>query len=589
MGEALMRVRQLEISHYRGIEDLKWSIPKDRGLICLVGPGDSGKSTLLDALNLVLGDRWNPAIADTDFFNCDSSSPIVIRCVVSGLPASLLKDSAFGLWLSGIEDSGALLQDPIDGTDAALIVQVRIDETLEPVWTVERVEGDYEGVPLKSGQRREFATFKVDDRIDPHLRWTRTSALGRISAGSGTSNAMALANRAAREAIACYVDPNLHDLTERVQTKLNKLGCGSFQDIHPGLDTSLSSSSGNLALYESKTPLTNYGLGSKRLAALAVQQLASVNKAILLVDEIEHGLEPHRLVRLLQYLLSDASYSQVFVTTHSPVAVEQASTENLAVVRNDAGSASVHFLPDGQGTALRMRRLRPSSFLARRIIVTEGKTEEGIVLEVMDRTDADRLAIGLSIAAGEGTVVQDGQGGSDAALRAKALKELGYATALMLDNDDRTVDKAVAEAEAAGVVIVRWAVGKKTEDQLVASLDAQGLSSLLKLGTSVRHTEATVMNDLRAAGLPPQHQSLFVGEWLADDKLDLETARQVVSEAMSGSKWFKSLDASRLLGSWIMDHLDDFSDNTFITVIAALKAFIYLESDAAPEAADGDA
>lgn len=584
-----MRIRQLEIDHFRGIKRLKWCIPKDRKFVCVIGPGDSGKSTLLDAIDLALGDRWNPAIADTDFYDSDVSSPIVIKCVVSDLPGSLLKDSSFGLWLSGLEDSGALHQDPVDGADSALIVQLRVDETLEPIWTIERVNDDDDSAALRSGQRREFATFKLDDRIDSHLRWTRTSALGRISAPDNSAgNAMALASRAAREAIACHVDPNLCALTARVQAKLNEVGCGVFQDIQPGLDTSLSSSAGNLALYESKTPLTNYGLGSKRLAGLAVQQLAAANKSILLIDEIEHGLEPHRLVRLLQYLRSDASYSQVFVTTHSPVVVEQASTDNLAILRNDSGTASMHFLPDDKGTTLRLRRSRPSSFLGRRIIVTEGRTEEGMLLELIRRSDTARLALGKSVAAGEGTVVQDGEGGSEALLRAKALTELGYAVAVFLDNDDRTVDNAVKKAEGAGVVVARWAPGNSTEGQLAASLDVQGLSSLLQLGIAIRNTAATVLNDLEIAGLPEDSGSLSVEEWIASGDLDLEAARQVIASAMTTGGWLKTVDAGKSLGAWIMDHLDDFTDSTLPNMVTALQAFIYPETDQASKDAGGD-
>lgn len=583
-----MRIRQLEIDHFRGIKHLKWSIPKDREFVCVIGPGDSGKSTLLDAIDLALADRWNPAIADTDFFDSDVSSPIVIKCVVSDLPGSLLKESSLGLCLSGIEDSGVLHQDPIDGTDAALIVQLRIDETLEPAWTIERVDGS-DSTVLRSPHRREFATFKVDHRIDAHLRWTRTSALGRISATDhSASNAMALASRAAREAIACLEDANLCALTTRVQAKLNEVGCGVFESIQPGLDTSLSSSGGNLALYESGIPLTNYGLGSKRLAGLAVQQLAAANKAILLIDEIEHGLEPHRLVRLLQYLQSDASYSQVFVTTHSPVAVEQASTENLAILRNDSGTALMRFLPDDKGTTLRLRRSRPSSFLGRRIVVTEGRTEEGLLLELIRRTDMARLALGQSVAAGEGTVVQDGEGGSEAPIRAKALTELGYAVAVFLDNDDRTVDSSVKKAQGAGVVVARWAEGNNTEKQLAASLDAQGLSSLLQLGIAVRNTEATVLNDLRIAGLPDGTCSSSVDEWIADGALDLATARQVISNAMASAGWFKTVDAGKSLGEWILDHLDDFIDSTVPDMVRTLQAFIYPDSDREPKDAGGD-
>lgn len=583
-----MRIRRLKISNFRGIRTLDWRIPKDRNFVCLVGPGDGGKSSVLDAIHLVLGDRWNPVLADTDFHGSDVASPIVIRCVVSDLPKSLGKESALGLWLSGVDDDGEVYQDPVDGTAPCVIVQVQVDETLEPMWTVERLDAS-DSRDLRATQRREFATFKVDERIDAHLRWTRTSALGRISgADNSTGNAMALASRAARDAIAGLEDEKLDELTTLVQAELNRVASGSFHAVRAGLDTSLSSSGGHLALYESSIPLTNYGLGSRRLAGLAVQQLAAANKAILLADEIEYGLEPHRLVRLLHSLKSDVSYSQVFVTTHSPVAVEQAATESLAVLRNDSGAASISFLPDGTGTTLRMRRSRPSSFLGRRIIVTEGRTEEGLLLALIARNDAARMIDGESVAAGEGVVIQDGEGGAEAAIRAKCLGELGYAAAIFIDNDDRSADAKVAAAEASGVVVIRWAVGNCTERQLVESLDSPGLTSLLELGVQVRNTERTVLDDLKASGLPLDISTLDVDKWIEGGSVDLADATGFISDAMCSSSWFKTLDASTALGNWLLDHMGDFTDDTIQKTTDALVDFIYPPVIAEPSNVEAD-
>ena len=582
-----MRIRQVEITNFRGIKKMCWSIPKDRKLICLIGPGDSGKSSILDAIYLTLGDRWNPSISDTDFYETDVTLPIIIRCVVSDLPMNLIKDSAFGLNLSGIDDSGTLHQDPIDGTEPALIVQLRIDETLEPAWSIERLNRNH-SINIGSKLRREFATFKVDDRTDVHLRWTRTSALGRISASSGSAgNAMAVASRAAREAIAQNNDENLNKLTAQVQDKLNEVGSGSFCSIQAGLDTSLSSTGGNLALYESKVPLTNYGLGSKRLAGLGVQQLAASGKSILLLDEIEHGLEPHRLVRLIQYVQTDPTYSQVFVTTHSPVAVEQSSTDNLTVVQNNAGAVTVKFLPEDSKT-LRLRRSRPSSFLGRRVVVVEGKTEEGFVLELIHMEDEQRMIKGQAVAAGIGSVVQDGQGGSEVPLRAVALLELGYRVAMFLDNDDSRIDKHVSKAAELGAKVVRWSNGNNTEQQITTSLNISGLSSLLELGVEVRSTQQTVLNDLKAAGLPNEVASLDVSKWVEDGHVSIEKAKQIIAQAMIDTQWFKLVDSGKLLGAWVLEHRGDFNDAIVGNVIDSLKTFVYEETNE-PLTSEGDA
>jgi putative ATP-dependent endonuclease of OLD family len=88
----------------------------------------------------------------------------------------------------------------------------------------------------------------------------------------------------------------------------------------------------------------SYGL-ARRLAGTTTQEMASEDKAIILIDEIEHGLEPHRLVHLLKHLRSDDRPAQVFATTHSPVAVEQLSSSDLAVVRANQGHVTAAFIP----------------------------------------------------------------------------------------------------------------------------------------------------------------------------------------------------------------------------------------------------
>jgi hypothetical protein len=572
-----MIIRNIEISNFRGIKELRWSIPKNKSLICLIGPGDSGKSSILEAIYLTLGDRWNPSISDTDFYKSDVTSPIVIRCTISDLSSKLLKESSLGLCLSGIDDDGKLYQDPIDGTESALIVQLRIDDSLEPTWTVERLNGE-NSTNVSSVLRREFATFKIDDRTDVHLRWTRTSALGRISpTDSSTGNAMAQASRAAREAIASYSDETLNALTSQVQEKLNEVGCGAFCSVHAGLDTSLSATGGNLALYEFNVPLTNYGLGSKRLAGLAIQQLAASGKSILILDEVEQGLEPHRLVRLIRYIQADRTYSQVFITTHSPVAVEQASTDNLAVAQNVDGKVTVNFLPEDTRT-LQLRRSRPSSFLGRRVIITEGKTEEGLVVSLINKEDQQRLATGKTVAAGLGLVVQDGQGGSEVPLRAEAMINLGYSVAMFLDNDVREIDQNVNSAAKLGAKTIRWDVGRNTETQIAKSLSIAGLSSLLVVGVEIRNTQQTVLNDLRAAGLPSGINSLDIESWLKGGLIAEDAARQIIASAMVDSKWFKLVDNGKMLGSWIFDNMAFFQDTTMLDILASLKSFIYQET-----------
>jgi len=84
-----------------------------------------------------------------------------------------------------------------------------------------------------------------------------------------------------------HENSSLSELAVKVQERANKIGGGRFCDVRPGLDTSRSSMGAAPALYEDAIPLTSYGLGSRRLASLAVQQLAAGLRWVAVVDELD--------------------------------------------------------------------------------------------------------------------------------------------------------------------------------------------------------------------------------------------------------------------------------------------------------------
>lgn len=90
----MARIRRLEIRNFRSIKTLDWA--PSPGINCLIGPGDSGKSTILDAIDLCLGARRSISIADTDFYELVVSEPIVITVTLGDLSEELLSLDAYG-------------------------------------------------------------------------------------------------------------------------------------------------------------------------------------------------------------------------------------------------------------------------------------------------------------------------------------------------------------------------------------------------------------------------------------------------------------------------------------------------------------
>jgi len=119
--------------------------------------------------------------------------------------------------------------------------------------------------------------------------------------------------------------------------------------------------------------------------------------SICIIDELEYGLEPYRIIRLLDALgakQNDQS-QQVFLTTHSPVVLRELSSVQLHAVRVHRETVRVVVVdgieqsaerktttndvyPLGESDAAQ-KTLRADAFLALSVIVCEGKTEIGVV------------------------------------------------------------------------------------------------------------------------------------------------------------------------------------------------------------------
>jgi ABC-type transporter Mla maintaining outer membrane lipid asymmetry ATPase subunit MlaF len=102
---------------------------------------------------------------------------------------------------------------------------------------------------------------------------------------------------------------------------------------------SVSFGDGAISLHsEAGIPLRNLGTGSSRLLIAGLHRAAAALASIVPVDEIEYGLEPHRLTRLLNSLGSKEKSLplQAFITTHSPVTLRELAGSQLFVLRNEA-------------------------------------------------------------------------------------------------------------------------------------------------------------------------------------------------------------------------------------------------------------
>ncbi|MBM1197640.1 ATP-dependent nuclease [Pseudomonas weihenstephanensis] len=485
----MARIRKLEIQNFRSIQQLSWS--PSPGFNCLIGPGDSGKSTILDAIELCLGAKRSAPFGDNDFYNLNVNAPITISITLGDLPDDLINLDSYGDFLRGFDAvSGAIEDEPRFGIETVLTQRLIVHSDLEPLWGLFSNRAEQQGVErnLSWKDRSRIAPARIGSFANTNLSWSRNSILNRLTdERPALGEALANAAREARNNFGAQAGEQLQQPLQIVTETAQNLGVpvGAFAqallDAH-----SVSIGDGAIALHnEQGIPLRSLGTGSSRLLVAGLQRRAAEAASIALVDEVEFGLEPHRLVRFMDSLGGKEPQPplQVFLTTHSPVALRELSGNQLFVVRAQIGFHEVRqagITDDVQSTL----RADPEAFLAKRIIVCEGASEVGLMRGLDQFWGAQRLP---SFLATGGAYVNVSGGSTDNCyLRGSALLSLGYQVFVIVDAD-KPPTPAVRDAfHFAGGQSATWGQGRALEDELFLSLSDLAIDALLAKALEVR-------------------------------------------------------------------------------------------------------
>src|SRR5690606_8967127 len=152
---------------------------------------------------------------------------------------------------------------------------------------------------------------RIGNYANANLSWTRGSVLNRLTEERvDLGSELARAGRTARTTFGAQAGQQLASTLQVVTKTASDLGVpvGARAQALLVAD-SVSIGDGAIALHrETGMPLRSLGTGFSRLLVAGLQRAAATAATVALVDEVEYGLEPHRLMRLLDSLgAKDAS------------------------------------------------------------------------------------------------------------------------------------------------------------------------------------------------------------------------------------------------------------------------------------------
>ncbi len=567
-----MRIRHLKIGSFRGIRELDWTIPDSR-VLCLVGRGDTRKSTLLEAVRRLFHPHWNLSFDDADFYQCRPENPVLIEAVLGDLPDEFRDLEKYGHWLSGWDvATGSRVEDPGEGLEDALRVRLSVGDDLEPIWSVIK-DDETAGMRFKTVDRAMVSVSLIGVASDRQLTWSRGSILSQLTETQNINSSLAGAARAAKAALETRraEDLNAFDaVATMAETTARALGVSVGTSFNAHLDTdAINVRLAGLALHDGDIPLRLLGLGSKRMLTIGMQKQALLAPHITLFDEVEVGLEPHRIARLLKHLKDDTS-GQYFLTTHSPVVLRELTIADLHVVHCNAGRVKVVEANKPGISDIMQGKIRSGAeaFLAPNIIVCEGATEVGF-LRGLDSHWSDTR--GLEAFAYRGVALFDAAGAGNIRATASGLKELGYNVAVLADSDENIhfSDGDAAELQAAGIRVVKWDDGDSIEERVFRDLPWEGVIASFETARAIIGNDTSLIDQIGGrfgAGFEPNF-----GEWVDTPELRVSLGRTAKEK-----DWFKRQDFAQLWANAVAASLEneDISESDLVQKLSGLRQWI---------------
>ena len=564
-----MFITNLEIEHFRGVKKSNIKFPLDSRIICMIGAGDSTKSTILKAVEWICYPSWNLMASDNDFFECDTSAPIVLRGTFKELPSKLISEDKYGLYLRkphvlltpGEDD------EPENLENLCLTIQLTIDKTLEPKWEV--VCNRREPCPISYNDRKLLFVTNIGNNCSKDMVWRRYSVLQKYADAKGVLHD---AHMEALRKIASEADlSTLDDISNTLVTIGQQYGVEFNDQIKSKLFVQNSSFSSSVGLFDGNRPLNQKGTGSQRLLSMGLNINSSSGDALLLIDEIESGLEPYRLRSIINnFRTTHLSTGQVIMTTHSPIAVAECTIGELLIVQSKLGCTEVMQLKTGDqsidSTLQAQIRKNAEAFLCKRLIVCEGKTEIGFIRALdayLERTNKLRIAYkGVGTANGEG---------SNLFSLAKILLSCGYDVCLLMDSDLPNENQQKEELKKEGIPIFDWEPFNAIEEQIFQDVPTTVANQLLDI----------VIQDRGLSILQSRLEEEDIPFEVINGKINLcnmtpDSQKKLGKIAKhKSSAWYKRIELGELFGNIIFENWQTINEDTILKkVVNDLKNWV---------------
>lgn len=560
------KLYHVHIENFRGIKRFDHTFNDD--LTCIIGRGDSGKTTILDAISYALTPMHTLVFHDGDFFKCEVENPIKIEVTLIELTDEILR--RFGNHIQAVADGKivAFMLDPAthENCKEAITIRLTVEKDLEPQWTAVGTEG-IDPKPIRASDRELFNCFYISEYNDRHFTLSKGTPLSTLFKQKAEKkvdvlNAEIIADlgRNAKTGFETAIQSEdvFTEVINAISYNASNLGLKTGE-VKASLDQrEFLLKENKIALHQDNIPLRQYGKGSKRLLSLAIQLSLTNPSGIILIDEIEQGLEPDRVQHIVSTLKKSTGL-QVILTTHSSNAIVELSCSDIYIRRSSfEGLINIPATDEMQGTI----RKNPEAFFAKRVLICEGATEVGIIRGLnefaLQKRGKSLSLLGIRYADGAGKNLIN---------YVPQFVQLGYEICLFCDSDAPDVNAKKNDFKSQGITIADCDDNLAIEQQLFKDLPWDSVIQLVEYHLNDSHQDSKVLYDSLKNDLGDEIQ--YSDNWWKNESSTLRMAlgKKAKADAKKGGAWYKNIDHGEFIAYVMLSQLKKLDKSTHIYAI----------------------
>lgn len=393
-------ISQVIIKNYKGLVDFGVKFNEDLNII--VGDNESGKSTILECINLALCFKLNGRNPQNEITSFLFSKSCVAKYIqdVSENPNAPLPEILIEIYFNESEEIAHLrgTMNSLKQDAYGVKMLIRFNESYRDAYNdfVSRNSGKISSIPIEYYEVVRFSFADEHQQIDfrsmPVVSALLDASNIRLQSGADSyirtvinevldnkqKAELSLAFRNLKESF--FQDTAIQSINDALDTRK-----GDITDKDLGVSIDVSQKSGwesHLMPYLDKIPFHFSGMGEQS----SLKLLLTLNKEIdgsqiILIEELENHLSFSTMARLLKRIKDKCEGKQIIITTHNTYVLNKLGIDNLILIGKENTVAKLSDLSEdtqdyfeklpGYDT-LRM-------VLAKKSILVEGPSDELIV------------------------------------------------------------------------------------------------------------------------------------------------------------------------------------------------------------------